>query len=82
MNKGLRNSVAKALKKLNEANSAVQEIEPHLTFSGFRGDKPCVSVCSGGEIILEYKGFEMSIEEAIERMEEYGYIRRSDFPEY
>ena len=82
MNKRLRNSVAKALKKLNEAESAVQVIEAHLTFSGFRGDEPCVSVCSGGEIILEYKGFEMSIEEAVERMEEYGYISRSDFPEY
>jgi hypothetical protein len=82
MNKRLRNSVAKALKKLNEAESAVQAIETHLTFSGFRGDEPCVSVCSGGEIILEYKGFEMSIEEAIERMEKYGSIRRSDFPEY
>lgn len=82
MNKRLRNSVAKALKKLNEAENAVQVIENHLTFSGFRGDEPCVSVCSGGEIILEYKGFEMSIEEAIERMEEYGYISRSDFPEY
>lgn len=81
MNKRLRNSVAKALKKLNEAENAVQVIETHLTLSGFRGDEPCVSVCSGGEIILEYKGFEMSIEEAIERMEEYGYISRSDFPE-
>ena len=38
MNKRLRNSVAKALKKLNEAESAVQVIETHLTFSGFRGD--------------------------------------------
>jgi SOS response regulatory protein OraA/RecX len=82
MDKRLRNSVAKALKKLNEAECAVQVIETHLTFSGFRGDEPCVSVCNGGEIILEYKGFEMSIEEAIERMEEYGYISRSDFLEY
>lgn len=82
MNKRLRNSVAKALKKLNEAESAVQAIEKHLAFSGFRGDEPSVSVCGGGEIILGYKGFEISIEEAIERMEEYGYISRSDFPEY
>lgn len=82
MNKRLRNSVAKALRKLNEADLAVQAIEKRLVFSGFRGDEPSVSVCSGGEIILEYKGLEMSIEEAIERMEEYGYISRSDFPEY
>jgi SOS response regulatory protein OraA/RecX len=82
MNKRLRNSVSKAFRKLNEADLAVQAIERHLVFSGFRGDEPFVSACSGGEIILEYKGFEMSIEEAIERMEEYGYISRSDFPEY
>lgn len=82
MNKRLRNSVTKALKKLNEAESAVQVVETYLVFSGFRGDEPHVSACNGDEIILEYKGFEMSIEEAIERMEEYGYISRSDFPEY
>lgn len=82
MNKRLRNSVTRAFKKLNEADCAVQTIENHLIFSGFKGDEPNVSVCSGSEIILEYKGFEMSIEEAIERMEEYGYISRSDFPEY
>ena len=82
MNNGLRSSVKEALKKLNEADLAVQAIEKHLVFSGFRGDEPSVSACGGGEIILEYKGFEMFIEEAIERMEEYGYISRSDFPEY
>lgn len=82
MNKRLRNSVTKAFRKLTEAESAIQVIDTHLVFSGFRGDKPQVSACNGGEIILEYKGFEMSIEEAIERMEEYGYISRSDFPEY
>ena len=82
MNKRLRNSVTKALKKLNEAESAIQVVETLLVFSGFRGDEPHVSACHGDEIILEYKGFEMSIEEAIERMEEYGYISRSDFPEF
>ena len=82
MNKRLRNSVAKALKKLNEAECAVQAIEKHLVFSGFRGDEPSVSACGGGGIILEYKGFELFIEEAIERMEEYGYISCSDFPSY
>ena len=56
MDKRLRNSVAKALKKLNEAECAVQVIETHLTFSGFRGDEPCVSVCNGGELYLNIKG--------------------------
>ena len=81
MNRGLRESVKEASRKQTEADCAIKAIEKHLTFSGFRGDEPRVSACSGGEIILEYKGFEMPIEEAIERMEEYGYISRSDFPE-
>ena len=82
MNKRLRNSVAKALKKLNEADRAVQAIEKHLTFFRFEGEEPSVSTCNGDEIILVYRGSEMSIEEAIERMEEYGYISPDDFTEY
>lgn len=82
MNKKLRGCVAKASKKLNEADCALQAIESLLTFSGFKDCEPSVSACSGDEIILEYKGFEMSIEEAIERMEEYGCIRPSDFSFY
>ncbi len=80
MNKKLRKAVQKASDKLNEADCAVQVIERHLTFSRFDGQEPHVSVCNGShEIILEYQGREMPIEEAIERMEEYGYITPSDF---
>lgn len=31
---------------------------------------------------MKYRKKPVAIEEAIERMEEYGYISRSDFPEY
>lgn len=82
MNKRLRNSVAEASRKFSEAELAVQAIDTHLVFLGFGGNKPKATACSGGEITLEYEGYEMSVEEAIERMEEYGYISRSDFPEY
>ena len=79
MNKGLRNAVKKAEEKLNEASCAVQSIETHLTFCGFGEIKPQISACNGDEIILEYYGREMAIEEAITRMESVGYISRDDF---
>lgn len=79
MNKKLRNAVEKARMKLNEASCAVQEIETYLTFAQFNGDTPHVVACTGDEIILEYYGREMTVEDAIERMEDYGYITPDDF---
>lgn len=79
MNKKLRQAVKKAETKLNEANCALQCIEKYLTFARFNGVTPQVSACNGDEIILEYYGRELPIEEAVERMEEYGYITPDDF---
>ena len=79
MNKNLRDAVAKAEQKINEADFAIQEIELHLVFARFESEKPKVTACSGGEIILEYRGREIPIKDAIERMEEYGYILPDDF---
>ena len=79
MNKKLRNAVEKAKMKLNEASCAVQEIETHLTFAQFNGDTPRVGACNGDEIILVYYGREMTVEDAIEIMEDYGYITPDDF---
>jgi len=79
MNKNLRDAVAKAEQKLNEANCAIQAIEPHLTFARFGSEKPKVTACSGDGIILEYRGREIPIKDAIKRMEEYGYILPDDF---
>ena len=45
----------------------------------FNGDTPHVSACNGDKIILEYQGKELTVEDAIERMEEYGYITPDDF---
>ena len=75
MNKKLRKAVKTASDKLNEAECAVQCISKYLCFSGFFGDEPVVSDANGShEIFLVWNGEEMPIEEAIERMEEYGYI--------
>lgn len=76
----LRNALAKASSKLTEAECAVSALQPFFVFHDFfTEDEPQVTACSGGEIILEYKGYEMSIEKAIERMEKYGFISKSDF---
>lgn len=79
MNKKLRQAVKKAEMKLNEASCAVQNIERYLTFFRFSGTEPQVTACNGDEIILEYYGREMPIEDAIERMEIVGYITPDDF---
>lgn len=79
MNKNLRKAVRLAEQKLNEASCAIQSIEPHLTFHRFGRITPQVSACNGDEIILEYYGREMPIQDVIARMEEVGYITPDDF---
>lgn len=80
MNKKLREAVKNAQVKLNEADCAVQSIWCCLTFCHFGGDEPNISSCNGSnELILEYHGREMPIEDAVKRMEEYGYITPDDF---
>ena len=78
MNK-LRKSVSNALKKLSEARKAVQDVEHNLTFCGFRGEEPEVTLCNDEEIILYYSGYEMPIDVAIDYMESKGYIDYNDF---
>ena len=79
MNKKLRYAVKNAEAKLNEASCAIQNIERYLTFVRFDNTEPQVSACNGDEIILEYYGHEMPIEDVIARMEEAGYITPDDF---
>lgn len=79
MNKKLRNAVKLAEQKLNEASCAVQNIERYLTFARFDRDEPQVSACNVDEIILEYYGREIPIEDVIARMEKTGYITPDDF---
>lgn len=79
MNNKLRNSIKKAEEKQNEADLALQAVWKHLTFSGFRVDEPNLSMASGNEIILEWNGAEMNVNEIIQRMESVGYITPDDF---
>lgn len=79
MNKRLRNAIKKAEEKQNEADLALQAVCKYLTFSGFRGDEPNLSMASGNEIILEWYGSEMNVNEIIDRMESVGYITPDDF---
>lgn len=79
MNKQLRAVVERAYRKINEAQTAIEEIQSFLTFSFFDDNPPAITRNKGDEIILEWCGVEMSIERAIEYMEEYGYITPYDF---
>lgn len=75
----LRNLVKRAEQKESELSIALQNIEKELVFKGFQDETPNVSMCAGCEIILEYHGSEIDIKEAIELMEEIGYISKDNF---
>ncbi len=79
MNKQLRAVVERAYRKINEAQTAIEEIQHSLTFSGFNDNPPAITHTKDDELILEWNGAEMPIERAIEYMEEYGYITPYDF---
>lgn len=78
MNKRLRNSVELASKKLEEVQYAFNEIGKNLTYCGFGKEEP-ILLLRDNSIYLSWNHLEMSIEEAVERMEEYGYINIGDF---
>ena len=74
----LRSLVDKALRKSNELSFALQDIGRHMTFIGFDGEEPEVSICSGEEIILYYRGKMLDINAAIDYMESKGYVSYDD----
>ena len=79
MNKQLRTVVERAYRKINEAQTAIENIQKHIAFSGFDDNPPAITHTKDDELILEWNGAEMPIEIAIEYMEEYGYITPYDF---
>lgn len=79
MNKKLRASIERAERKYNEAMIALQDIDRHLCFVGFRGEEPILSLATGEEIILTYNGLEMHRDVFLDYMENVGYIRPEDF---
>lgn len=77
----LYKALDKAHKLLVDAEAAVSKLNSFLCFEGFEDDNiPCVSSCNGSdEIILEFNGSEIFIEDAISIMENRGYITPDDF---
>lgn len=78
-NKELRKAVKKALEYQNKANCAVGVVNRLLKHEGFNYNEPIASICPGDEFIVEYIGKEIFIEQAIDIMEERGYLIPEDF---
>lgn len=79
MNKQLRTVVWLAYRKINEAQTAIKDIQKQIVYSGFDDNPPAITHTKDDELILEWNGAEMPIDRAIEYMEEYGYITPYDF---
>lgn len=76
----LKRQIKKAEDKFVEADSAVQNIMPLLKFDGFEDESDInITMCNGGEIILEYHRGEMDVKQIVAAMSERGYITKSDF---
>lgn len=79
MNKQLRTVVERAYRKINEAQTAIEDIQKYIVCSRFDDNPQAITHTKDDELILEWNGAEMPIERAIEYMEEYGYITPYDF---
>ncbi|MGL5690396.1 MAG: hypothetical protein ACRDD8_06180 [Bacteroidales bacterium] len=76
----IKRAVAKAHKLANDAEIQISVVFKMMVFSDDFDTTPNVSMCHGGELIVEYMGSEIFIEEAIDIMSKRGYIKPSDFP--
>lgn len=80
INVQLRKSIGTAEIKQYEANCALQQISKYIRFVGFEPEnEPHLSMSSGYEIILEWKGYEVDKNHIISLMENVGYITPEDF---
>lgn len=81
----MRKAFDKAIRKLNEADCAVQEFASHIVFKGYQWERePQVSAVDETCIIITKEDengemCEMSAEEAIVLMEKKGCITPDDF---
>lgn len=76
----LRSAIVRAYDLHHEADSAVSIAASLLVFRDFDyGDEPVASITSSDEFILEWHGYEMTIESAVTIMERIGYIQPTDF---
>lgn len=79
INKTFRNAVQAAYNAQRKADAALQEVNRLLKHEGFGWNYPNASICAGEDFIVEYIGKEMTIEDAIDKMETRGYIIPEDF---
>ena len=76
----LRDAIIRAYDLHHQADSAVSVVASLLTFRDFDYDEePIASITSSDEMILEWHGYEIPIESALDIMERVGYIRPTDF---
>lgn len=60
-------------------NQRLREFQDKFCWSRFGNEKPIVKLNSDLDIVLSYQGYEMSIETALDYMENVGYITPDDF---
>lgn len=76
----LRDAIVRAYDLHHQADSAVSVVASLLVFRDFDyDDEPVASVTSSDEMILDWHGYTLFIESALEIMETVGYIQPTDF---
>ena len=76
----LRDAIVRAYDLHHHADSAVSFVASLLTFRDFEyDDEPVVSITSSSEMILDWHGYEMHIDSALDIIETVGFIRPTDF---
>ena len=76
----LRDAIVRAYDLHHQADSAVSVVASLLVFRDFNyDDEPVASITSSSEMILDWHGYEMHIDSALDIMEKIGYIQPTDF---
>ena len=76
----LKDAIDRAYDLHHEADSAISIVASISSFRDFDyDDLPVASITSSDEMILEWHGYEMPIESALNIMERVGYICPTDF---
>lgn len=80
INRRLRNAIQRAEEIDNRLSAAIQNIETLLVYEGFDDiEEPELSMASGGELILVWRGHEIHSNIVLDIMERNGYITPEDF---
>ena len=80
LNRRLRNAIKRAEDIDNRLSVAIQNIEALLVYEGFDDiDEPELSMLSGGELVLVWRGHEIHSNIVLDIMESNGCITPQDF---